>query len=232
MSTHKEHRLRVKERFLRDGLDNFDEVHVLEFLLFFGIPQGDTNELAHRLLDQFGGLTQVLEAPVEELKKVKGVGDHTATLLSLITAVSRYYMVKRTEPCEPLTTVDQCANYLVEHFRGRRDEVVFLLCLDAKCKIICCREISQGSVNYASVPIRRVVETALGVNATTVILAHNHPSGVAVPSVEDVATTRRLAHALDGVDIVLADHIVVADDDYVSMVQSRYYDPNECRMVL
>ena len=88
---HDGHRQRMKERFLKEGLDNFDEIQVLEFLLFYCIPQGDTNPLAHRLLDQFGSLAQVLEAPISELRKVDGIGPHTATMMHLITSLSRYY---------------------------------------------------------------------------------------------------------------------------------------------
>ena len=117
---------------------------------------------------------------------------------------------------------DACGAYLVPRFFGRSKETVFLLCLDAKCKVLCCKEIGEGSVNAASISVRKVVETALAANATTVILAHNHPSGVAVPSAEDVQTTRRIAAALSAVEIHLADHMVVAEGDYVSMVQSGY----------
>ena len=110
------------------------------------------------------------------------------------------------------------------------NETVFLLCLDAKRKVLCCQMVGEGSVNSASVPVRRVVEMALAANATMVVLAHNHPSGLAMPSYEDIATTKRIAAALDAVEIVLADHIVVADDDFVSMVQSGYYRPCESLM--
>ena len=102
---------------------------------------------------------------------------------------------------------------------------MFLLCLDAKCKMLCCKEVGEGSVNSASISVRRIVEIALAANATTVVLAHNHPSGLAIPSAEDVHTTERIAAALNAVEITLADHIVVADDDFVSMVQSGYYRP-------
>ena len=101
-------------------------------------------------------------------------------------------------------------------------ETVFLLCLDAKCKVLCCKEVGEGSVNSAAISVRRIVEVALASNATTVVLAHNHPSGLAIPSEEDIPTTRRVAAALNTVEIILADHIVVADDDFVSMVQSGY----------
>ena len=232
MSVHAGHRKRLKERFRQEGLDSFDELHVLELLLFYCIPQKDTNLLAHELLDRFGSLPQVLEATAEELEKVPGVGEHVSTLLTLITDISRYYMVSRSARFDVLLTNEQCGDYLLPYFVGRRDETVFMLCLDAKCKVLCCKAVGRGSVNSAGVPVRRVVETALGVNATTVILAHNHPSGLAIPSSEDIITTRRIAIALDAVGIVLADHIVVADDDFVSMVDSAYYRPEECQLPL
>ena len=222
MSIHKDHRQRVRERYLKEGLDGFSEVQVLELLLFYVIPRQDTNPIAHRLIDRFGSLHQVLEAPVEELEKVEGIGPNAALLLSLITAVARVYAVNRTEKQKILRTIEDCGEYLKSFFIGRRSEMVYFLCLDAKCKVLGCREIGEGSVNSANVPIRRIVETALGLNATSVVLAHNHPSGIALPSGEDVLTTHRVAAALSTVDIVLVDHIVVADDDYVSMVQSGH----------
>lgn len=219
-SIHKGHRERLKQRFLEEGLDNFTEIQVLELLLFYAIPRSDTNPIAHSLLTHFGSLAQVLEADVEELKKVPGIKDHAATLLALVIDLCRYYQVNCAQKIEILATLEDCGNYLVPRFFGRTRETVFLLCLDAKCKVLCCKEIGEGSVNTASISVRKVVETALAANATTVVLAHNHPSGIAVPSNEDIQTTQRIAAALSAVEIHLADHIVVADGDYVSMVQS------------
>ena len=217
---HKGHRSRMKERFLKEGLDHFSDIQVLELLLFYCIPRQDTNPLAHALLNHFGSLSQVLEAPVEELAKVKGIGENAAVFLHLITEVGRYYLVNRSNQLTILPTIEKCAEYMVPYFYGRRNETVFLLCLDAKCKVLCCKEVGEGSVNSASISTRKIVEVALGANATTVVLAHNHPSGVALPSDEDVQTTCRVAAALRCVEIQLADHIIVADDDYISMAQS------------
>ena len=219
-SIHKGHRDRLKQRFLEEGLDNFTDIQVLELLLFYAIPVKDTNPIAHALLDHFGSLAQVLEADVEELKKVPGIKDHAATLLALVTHLCRYYQVSSAQQTQILTTLEACGRYLVPRFFGRTKETVFLLCLDAKCKVLCCKELGEGSVNTASISVRKVVETALAANATTVVLAHNHPSGIAVPSNEDVQTTQRIAAALAAVEIHLADHIVVAEGDYVSMIQS------------
>ena len=219
---HKGHRERLKLRFLESGLDSFTDVQALELLLFYAIPQKDTNPIAHALLERFGSLSQVLDASVEELKKVPGISDHAATLLRLATELARFYQVDSARRTEVLTSLDACGAYLVPRFFGRKVETVFLLCLDAKCKVLCCKEVGEGSVNSAGISVRKIVETALGVNASTVVLAHNHPSGLAVPSNEDIQTTRRVNMALQAVDIQLADHIVVADGDYVSMAQSGH----------
>lgn len=221
-SVHKGHRQRLKSRFLETGLDSFTDVQALELLLFYAIPQKDTNPIAHALLDRFGSLSQVLDADVEELEKVSGISDHAATLLRLVTELGRFYQVDSAQRTEALTSLDACGAYLVPRFFGRKVETVFLLCLDAKCKVLCCREIGEGSVNAASISVRKVVEAALSSGATTVVLAHNHPSGVALPSADDVQTTRRVAAALSAVEVKLIDHIVVAEGDFISMVQSGY----------
>jgi len=227
MSIHDGHRQRLKSRFRKEGLDNFDELHVLELLLFYCVPRKDTNPLAHALLDHFGSLTQVLDAKIDELEKVPGVGENISTFLSLIRESGRYYQIKQAEPGKILRTIDQCGKYLVPYFFGRDCETVFLLCLDAKCKVLCCKKVGEGSVNSANIPIKRIVEIALAANATTVVLAHNHPSGLAIPSADDIQTTLRVAEALEVLDIILADHIVVSKDDFVSIVQSKYYNPNQ-----
>ena len=226
MSMHDGHRQRLKDRFREEGLDNFSEINVLEILLFYCVPRKDTNPLAHALLDHFGSLHKVLEATPEELEKVPGVGKHIATFLPLITAAGRYYQFCKQKNTKILNTVHDCGNYLMPHFHGRRNETVFLLCLDAKGKVLACKMIGEGSVNSAGVPIRRVVEAALAHNSSAVILAHNHPSGLALPSVEDAETTRILARALQAVEIVLTDHLIIADNDFVSMVQSGLYNPS------
>lgn len=228
---HGGHRQRLKNRFLEEGLEHFDDHQVLELLLFYCIPRQDTNPIAHALLDHFGSLSQVMEAPPSELQKIPGMGEASAAFLSLINAFTRYYQVNRASSLVILNTLEQCGSYLMPFFYGRRNETVYLLCLDAKCKVLCCKEVGEGSVNSASVPIRRIVEMALGANATSAILAHNHPSGLAFPSDEDQLTTRQLAIALAAVDITLVDHMIIADDEFVSLRQSGRYNPDDCRLL-
>lgn len=220
MPMHDGHRSRLKHRFAEEGLDHFTDVQALELLLFYAIPVRDTNPIAHRLLDRFGSLSAVLDASMEELQCVEGVGEHVATLLHLITQMERFYHVDAAGQEKILVTLEDCASYLLPHFFGRKLETVFLLCLDAKCKVLSCTEIGEGGVNSAGISVRKIVETALNARATSVVLAHNHPSGIAVPSQEDILTTKRLAMCLQSVEITLVDHIIVADNDYISMAQS------------
>lgn len=225
MGIHDGHRQRLWEHFRKAGLDDFDEIQVLELLLFYTIRRRETNTLAHNLLNHFGSLATVLEASVEELEQVDGIGHESAVFLHLVTEVGRYYMINRLIKSKVLTTTEDCGEFLVPRFYGRRNETVFVLCLDAKCKVLACQEISEGSINSAGISPRRVAELALFSRAASVVLAHNHPSGLAVPSREDVQATYRVEAALDAVEIVLADHLIISDGDYTSMLQSGYYKP-------
>lgn len=219
---HNGHRERLKQQFLENGLDGFTDVQALELLLFYAIARKDTNPIAHSLLERFGSLSQVLDASPEELEKIPGISTHSAGLLRLVTELSRRYQVDRARKAVVLKCVEEIGAYLTPFFFGRSQETVFLLCMDAKCKVLACKEIGEGGINSASVSPRKVVETALSAGATSVVLAHNHPSGVAVPSMEDVQTTARVAAALDTVEVYLVDHIIVADGEFVSMAQSGY----------
>lgn len=233
MSIHKGHRDRVRKRFLEEGLENFEQHQVLELLLFHCVAQKDTNPIAHNLIERFGSFSGVMDAPVEELQKVDGVGEKTAAFLSMIMQMWQYYYVdKSMQTPTILSTIKECGEYLVPLFSGLSLETVYLLCLDAKCKLLRCERVGEGSVNSAAVPIRRIVEIALASNASTVVLAHNHPSGLAIPSGDDISTTRRVAAALDAVEVGLVDHIVVADNEFVSLAESGLYHPGECRVLL
>ena len=228
MSIHSGHRDRVRQRFLENGLDGFKEHEALEMLLYYCVSRKDTNEMAHMLLDEFGSLHKVLSATPTQLKNATGIGDYTATYLSFINDFVRYMSAcKKDEEFSTLRTSEDCGEFLYPRYLGRRNEAVYLICLDAKFKILGCKLVGEGSVNSAAVPIRRIVELALQLNASTVILAHNHPSGVALPSGEDLNTTRVLAGALRAVDVALADHIIYADDEYISLRQSSYFPEND-----
>ena len=217
---HDGHRDRLRERFREHGLDNFSDVNVLEMLLCCIIPRVDVEPLAYSLIEHFGSLHAVFEATMEELRQVKGIGENAATMLRLIPQVSRRYLISRQSTQDVLSDSRRAGEFLVPRFLYAREEIVLLVCLNAARRVICCRELSHGETNNAALSIRRVVEIALAQNSTSVILAHNHTSGLAVPSQEDVEATKEIAHALKLVNIELTDHLVIADDDYVSMADS------------
>lgn len=224
MENYIDHRKRVKDRFRKEGLENFDERYVLELMLFYCVPRKDTRDLAIRLLEHFGSIVQVLDATQEELERVPGVGEGISTFIAFRRELERYYRIKQDEgPVEPLSTPEDFGRKLRAKFINQRNEVVYVLCLDAKCKLLSCLFVGEGSVNSANIPIRRIVEICLNANATSVVLAHNHPGGLAFPSGDDIQTTYRLAQALSTVDMYLIDHLIFADGDSISMAQSGYY---------
>lgn len=223
MRTDKGHRQRVKDRFRKEGLDGFEESHALELLLFYAIPRRDTKPIARRLLDKFGSLATVMEAPLEALQKVEGVGPGAATFLKLIHETGGYYLKNRDQDVCILNDLNKCGDYLVKFFHGKRTESVWVLCMDAKCKLLACQQVAEGGVDSVSISPRSVMEVALNVNASSVILAHNHPGGFARPSDADIMTTKYLGKVLATMGLLLVDHFVVAEGDYISMTQSGLY---------
>jgi DNA repair protein RadC len=221
MSIHDNHRQRVKNRYENYGLDVFDEHEALELLLFYCIPRRDTNEIAHKLIDRFKTFGQVLDAPMKELEKVEGVGHSVALYLKLLRDAQRYYGIHNGQEPVILNDLNECGRYLCNYFDGYTFEVVYMLGLDAKRKVLCCREVGRGNVNSTAVSVRKIVDMALAENVTSVVLAHNHPSGVALPSYEDIQTTHKIQRALAAIDVVLADHVIISENDFVSMAQSQ-----------
>ena len=220
MNVHEGHRDRLKKRFMEQGLNSFDDHNVLELLLFYVLPRRDTNPIAHELLQHFGSLDAVFEAPAEELSKIAGIGENAVTLLSLIPAVSRRYIMSKNSDCKIIDSSEKAGAYLVPRYMYERDEVVYIICLDAKNQLLCCREMFRGTVNTAEISVRKIAELALAKNATGVIMSHNHTSGIALPSAEDESTTKYIKSALATMGINLADHIIVAGDDFISMADS------------
>ena len=220
MGLHDGHRARKKALFRQSGLDGFADHEVLELVLYYAIPRRDTNETAHRLLQKFGSLQNVFSAPAEELAKVEGVGENAALLLTLLPAAVRRGRSGGRE--RVLNSVDKCGRYFLELLGGERQEALYEACLDAKGKLLSCKKLAQGSADSAVLSVRQVVENALLCGASGVVLAHNHPSGIALPSESDRAATLWIRDALKPMDIRLLDHIIVADGDFVSMNQSGY----------
>lgn len=219
MGLHDGHRQRKKTQFLQQGLESFADHEVLELLLYYAIPRRDTNELAHRLLQKFGTLRGVLQASTEELQQVEGVGENAAVFLTLLPAVASR-LQQETFRDRVLNSVESAGAFFLYLLASERREVLYQVNLDAKGKLLNYRRLSSGTAAMTPVSVREVVENALHADASRVLLGHNHPSGVALPSEEDRQVTLQIQQALSTMGIVLSDHIVVADGDFVSMAAS------------
>ena len=209
---HEHHRDRVRSRYRMDGFESFAPHEILEALLFTSIPRGDTNELAHRLLERFGSLRRVLEASVDELLTVDGVGEKTAFLLKVVPEMMRRYAAEALSDVPAYNTLSAVGDYLCRRFVGCGTECVYMVMLDNRLSMMDCCKVSEGSVNNSLLPIRSIVERAVFRKVPIVVLAHNHPNGLAVPSGNDREVTGQVASALQLVGVTLLEHLVVADD--------------------
>lgn len=231
---HAHHRMRMRQRIKDYGLETLQEHEVLEYLLYFALPRIDTNELAHELLDHFGGLCGVLEATEEELLTVKGVGPKSAELIHAVLPLARYYQVRKRDKHAELTHFEAALEYLRPLFNGLQEEHFYMIALDdAGCPL---RDIllAKGLPNKVQFDINAVVRQAINTRCTQVLLAHNHPAGLARPSQEDHNSTIEIVGMLGPVGITVLDHIIVTPTDATSLKMSGdlpYFDKDH-RLVM
>ena len=208
---HEGHRNRLKNRFLTSGLESFEDHNILEMLLFYSIPRKDTNDIAHELIAHFGSLKAVFDADFDELIKVKGISDNSATLIKMIPAISRAYLTNKSNKRPVLDDVNAIKEFLFHTYYGETKEVVYVLLLNNKFELISAEKVHEGSVNSAQIELRRLVDLVVKKNASFIILAHNHPDGIPAPSFEDIQTTSDLICSLNLLDIQLVEHFIVTD---------------------
>jgi len=223
MTMHEGHRQRLRERFRLEGLEGFAPHEVLELLLFYARARGDVNPLAHRLLEIFGGLKGVLEAPVDQLCQVEGVGEETATLLSMMVPLFRRYQLCLSEERPRLSRYYEAEEYCRALLSGLRKERFYVISLSTQMRVVGCRIVGEGSLTEVPAYPRLVVEAALNHNAHSIVLCHNHPGGVPLPSMGDVEVTKALDAVLAPLGIALVDHIIVADTKCCSLVRRGDY---------
>ena len=224
MGEHDQHRQRVYNRFLREGLMGFEEHNARKFLLFLAHARGDTNSLAHRVIRTFGSLSAALDAPYEELVQVPGIGPSSAAVLKFIPQMCAYYLENKRDARRPLDSPAAAAEFLMPYFFAKTAEEFYVAALDDRRALLRFERLSYGTANTTSVSAAQVVEFAVRWRATGVILAHNHPRGVPLPSSSDLAVTKSLLQALSVVNIELVDHFIFCDADYLSFAASNYMD--------
>lgn len=212
------HRQRLRERFLKGGFVGFAEHEVLELLLTLAIPRRDTKPIAKRLLARFGSMRGALDAPVEDLCSVSGIGDVAAVAIGLVRETATLYLREATEQAEPLNTKERLSEFWRLRVGSLTNEVFEVAYLDSGHRLIRdgVERMQEGTVDRAAVYPRRIVECALQRGAAALILAHNHPNGNVRPSERDKLITRAIVLAADTVDLRVVDHLIVSPDETFS----------------
>ena len=224
VNIHKDHRKKVKDRFFECGFTGMPDHNVLEAILFLGIPQKDTNPIAHELIDTFGSLSGVLEAKKSDLLKIKGMTESAAFAIMSYLPVNRRYIESLQKKKPVFETNDEIVDFLRPLFFEKSTiERVFVLCFDSKNRMIACRNICDGDISSALFDVRELTRVVLEVNAQKIIVAHSHPHGVALPSREDISTTKLIYEMMKFIKVHLDDHLIVTDTVYMSMAKSRHY---------
>ena len=220
------HRERLRRRFENEGLDYFEPHEVLELLLFFVIPRGNVNHIAHRLIDRFRSIHGVFHASTKDLMDVEGIGTQAAFFLKMMPALCRRYMVSRVQDKygSPIDCSAKILEYVSPFFVGKTAETLYLLCINNAGLPISCNYISEGTINATQIDMRKIIETVVNTNAVAVALCHNHPSGLALPSDEDIAMTEEVRDLLAPIGVTVLDHLILTEDDCVSLFDSGLYN--------
>jgi len=216
------HRERLRERFEKGGFTGFHDYEVLEMLLTFIFRQGDVKPLAKELIKTFGSFSKVLDASVVDLETVKGMGKASALSLHAFRETMAYYFQNHvTVDKEQITKMSALVEMLQASIGHKQNEILFAIFLNAKNEVLATKELGEGTVSQASAFPRKIVEEALKQKATSIILAHNHPGGIAEPSVHDESITTEIQKALALVEISLQDHIILANNEYYSFKRNN-----------
>ena len=221
---HTGHRQRVKTKFKEFGIDAFENHELLEFLLFFGIPYKDTNEIGHKLLKKFGKLSEVFDASIEELREIEGMTDNACVLIKALPGIAMRYRQDKLESIATISCLSQCIDYLKNLLFDLTNEEFLMLSLDSNGNLLRSTRMNRGSVNHVHVDVRSILEQALKDRAVNIVIAHNHPSKDPTPSRADLTATQSIINSLAYLEINVFDHIIVSGDKYYSFSQHGIID--------
>ncbi len=219
---HKDHRARMRKKFVDNGFEGFADHEILEMLLYYSVPRRNTNPLAHKILDKYKTLANVFDAPPEELMREVGVSEVTATLLSMVPKLSKVYETSKWNRMVCLSDVETLGRYAISMFKDKINEEFALICLDSNRRVHWSGIIVKGTIDRTEAYPRLVVNEALKHNATNVVFVHNHPGGTLAPSVADKEATDNLVGVLRGIGIKVLDHIIVSGNRYFSMQEMGF----------
>lgn len=225
---HENRRARVQERVNQIGFEGMADHEALEYLLYYVIPRKDTNLLAHALVERFGSFSGVLDASEQELLMIEGIGCRTAQYIRAVKLAAGFYALSRRQRPASLQNCDDALNYVIPLFEGLTNERMYIILLDDELCPMQTVLLAEGQPGSIQVDITTLARRAVASGCTQAMICHNHPRGAAVPSYEDMATTRTIARTLGILGIGLVDHMIVARGEGISLRKSGrmpYYDP-------
>lgn len=211
------HRERIREKFAAAGLDSFLDHEILELLLTYAVPRRDTKPLAWALLKKFGTLAAVFDADENQLTQVDGIGTGAAQFLRLIRAVFKKYSLDEVKETVSIRTPQQVLEYCKASLAGKKEECLEIIYLSVRNTVMSTQVVASGLIDRVAVSPRKIVECALAAKASAIILVHNHPSGDATPSQEDISLTQDVIQAAALFGILVHDHIIVGKGSHYSL---------------
>lgn len=213
---YKDHRQRLKKKFIESGTDAFHDYEALELLLTYAIPQKDLKPLAKDLLREYGSIKGVIDADISSLEKINGISAHTAILIKLVKEIGALYLKEKAKEKPQITCTKELLNYCKTYMGGLKDEQFCVIYLDAQNRITDIEAIEEGIVNQAVVYPRKVLENALKQKASAIIMVHNHPSGHVKPSDADIRLTKTIQETAKVLDILVHDHVIIGENRFFS----------------
>lgn len=220
---HDGHRERMREKIFKHGIDGYQQHEILEILLYYCIPRKNTNNIAHRLLDEYGNLTDIFNTDYNELKKCKFISANTAFFLYYIGQVIKYNNTNFDTQKITFKNTNEYVEYLWNIFKYLDKELVIVLYLDSSFKFITYNKI-EGSRNNVEITPKMIVESAIHSDCNNVIIAHNHPHGDPKPSYQDMSMTFAIFTALKAINVNLIDHIIYTEKEYYSFKLNKDID--------
>lgn len=219
---HNEHKKRLRARFLEQGGESFYDHEILEMLLSYAIVRGNTNEIAHRLINNFGSLDGVFEASYESLLKIDGVGEKSATIIKMQYELFRTYETSKYKIKNEICTTEKIVKYLAGLFFRKKHELLYMVCVDNRDRVIKNKFIFAG-VKEIPVALREIISEVIATNASGVILAHNHPNGILKASEEDIYATKVIEKSLNSISVELIDHFIFCDNEHLSILNNHSF---------
>lgn len=214
---HAGHRQRMRDKVKKAGTQAMETHELLEMLLYYTNARQNTNEMAHKLINEYGSLAELFSADPSDMERRCGIKEGGAVFFTLVAEIIRRHNNEKWKPRKLIDTSQLAGEYAKFLLSHEKNECFYVICLDAQSRLISAALVSMGTINETQIYLRNVVEAAIKFNSCSIILAHNHPGGSLIPTTSDIDTTVNIIKAMNMLEIFVADHIIVAGDKYLSM---------------